>query len=310
MQAIARVNRVYKDKQGGLIVDYLGLALELKKALSNYTRAGGSGKPTFDQSDAIAIMIEKHEIVAQMFHKYNYKKFFTAKPREKMKIISESMEHILGVHDGKKRYLREVTALTKAFSLAVPSRESEKLRDDIGFFQAIKASIFKNTESTTSNKTQADINSAIKQIVSKAVSSSGVIDVFEVAGIEKPEISILSDKFLEDVQGMKHKNLAFEALKKLLADQIRIRFKQNKIKNRKFSEMLEEVIRRYQNRSIDSAQVIQELIEIAKQVREDKERGEELGLSPEEEAFYDALADNESAIRTLGDIVLNKLQLN
>jgi len=309
MQAIARVNRVYKDKQGGLIVDYLGLALELKKALSNYTRSGGSGKPTFDQSDAIAVMIEKHEIVAQMFHKYDYKKFFTAKPRGKMQIISESMEHILSIPDGKKRYLREVTALTKAFSLSVPSKESENLRDEIGFFQAIKASIFKNTESTPSRKTQADMDSAIKQIVSKAVSSDGVIDVFEVAGIEKPEISILSDKFLEDVQGMKHKNLAFEALKKLLADQIRIRFKQNKIKNRKFSEMLEEVIRRYQNRSIDSAQVIQELIEIAKQVREDKERGEELGLSPEEEAFYDALADNKSAIKALGDIVLKQIAI-
>ncbi|MBU1854485.1 MAG: type I restriction endonuclease subunit R, partial [Nanoarchaeota archaeon] len=307
MQAIARVNRVYKDKQGGLIVDYLGIALELKKALSNYTQAGGSGKPAFDQSDAIAIMIEKYEIVAQMFHKYNYKKFFTAKPLEKMQIIPESMEHILSISDGKKRYLREVTALTKAFSLSVPSKESEKLRDEVGFFQAIKASILKNTETTTSKKTHADMDSAIKQIVSKAVFSGGVIDVFEVAGIEKPEISILSDKFLEDVQGMKHKNLAFEALKKLLADQIRTRFKQNKIKNRKFSEMLEEVIRRYQNRSIDSAQVIQELIEIAKQVREDKQRGEELGLSPEEEAFYDALADNESAIKTLGDIILKQI---
>jgi type I restriction enzyme, R subunit len=307
MQAIARVNRVYKDKQGGLIVDYLGIALELKKALSNYTKSGGSGKPTFDQSDAIAIMVEKYEIVSQMFHKYNYKKFFTAKSLEKMQIIPESMEHILSIPDGKKRYLQEVTALTKAFSLSIPSKESEKLRDEVGFFQAIKASILKNTETTTSKKSHADMDSAIKQIVSKAVSSEGVIDVFEVAGIEKPEISILSDKFLEDIQGMKHKNLAFEALKKLLADQIRTRFKQNKIKNKKFSEMLEEVIKRYQNRSIDSAQVIQELIEIAKQVREDKRRGEELGLSPEEEAFYDALADNESAIKTLGDIILRQI---
>ena len=307
MQAIARVNRVYKDKQGGLIVDYLGIAQELKKALSNYTQSGGAGKPTVDQSEAIAVMIEKHEIVSQMFYGFNYKKFFESTPRERMNIISASMEHILSLKDGKKRYVREVTALTKAFSLSVPSKESEELRDEIGFFQAIKASIIKNTETTTSKKSKEEMDSAINQIVSKALSSDGVIDVFEVAGIDKPEISILSDKFLDDVKGMKHKNLAFEALKRLLADQIRVRFKQNKIKNKKFSEMLEDVIRRYQNRSIDSAQVIQELIEIAKQVREDKLRGEELGLSPEEEAFYDALADNESAIRTLGDIVLKEI---
>lgn len=307
MQAIARVNRVYKDKQGGLIVDYLGIAQELKKALSNYTESGGEGKPTVDQSEAIAVMIEKHEIVSQMFHGFNYKKFFESTPRERMNIISASMEHILSLKDGKKRYVREVTALTKAFSLSVPSKESEKLRDEVGFFQAIKASIIKNTETTTSKKSKEEMDSAINQIVSKALTSDGVIDVFEVAGIDKPEISILSDKFLDDVKGMKHKNLAFEALKKLLADQIRVRFKQNKIKNKKFSEMLEDVIRRYQNRSIDSAQIIQELIEIAKQVREDKLRGEELGLSPEEEAFYDALADNKSAIKALGDIVLKQI---
>ncbi len=217
------------------------------------------------------------------------------------------MEHILKQPDGKKRYIREVTALTKSFSLSVPSKESEKLRDEVGFFQAIKASILKNTETSGIKKSKEDMDSAIKQIVSKALSSEGVIDVFEVSGMDKPEISILSDRFLEDVKGMKHKNLAFEALKKLLADQIRTRFKQNKIKNKKFSEMLEEVIRRYQNRSIDSAQVIQELIEIAKQVREDKQRGEELGLSPDEEAFYDALANNEAAIEKLGDELLKKI---
>lgn len=309
MQAIARVNRVYKDKQGGLIVDYIGIAQELKKALSNYTKSGGCGNPTFDQSDAIAAMIEKHEVVAQMFYKFDYKKFFTANPREKMQLMPEAMEHILELPDGKKRFIREVTALTKAFSLSVPSKESEQLRDEVGFFQAIKASIIKNTESSANKKTQQEIDYAIKQIVSKAVSSVGVIDVFEVAGIEKPEISILSDKFLEDVKGLKHKNLAIEALNILLTDQIKTRFKQNKIKNKKFSEMLEDVIRRYQNRSIDSALVIQKLIEIAKQVREDKLRGEELGLSLEEEAFYDALADNESAIKTLGEEVLKQIAI-
>jgi len=309
MQAIARVNRVYKDKQGGLIVDYLGMAQELKKALSGYTKSGGTGKPTFNQADAIAYMQEKYEIVAQMFHNFNYKKFFKSTPREKMQIIPAAMEHILALPEGKKRYVREVTALTKAFSLSIPSKESQEIRDEVGFFQAIKASIIKNTEKPTGKKSTAEIDSAINQLVSKSVASNAVIDVFEVAGMDKPEISILSDKFLKEVQGMKHKNLAFEALKKLLADQIRARFKQNAIKNRKFSEMLEEAIKKYQNKTIDSAQVIQELVNIAKQVRDEKNRGQELGLSPEEEAFYDALANNKSAIDELGDVVLKQIAL-
>jgi type I restriction enzyme, R subunit len=307
MQAIARVNRVYKDKQGGLIVDYLGIAQELKKALSNYTKSGGKGKPTFDQSEAIAIMQEKYEIVIQFFHNFEYKKFFSGTSKEKMQIIPAAIEHVLMQKDGKKRYVREVVGLTKSYALAVPSEEAEKLRDEIGFFQAIKASIVKNTEVQGKQKTDTELNSAIKQIVSKAVSSEGVIDVFEVAGIKKPEISVLSDSFLEDVKGMKHKNLAFEALKKLLADQIRIRFKYNKIRNKKFSEMLEEAIRRYQNRSIDSAQVIQELIELAHKIRDDKSRGKELGLTPEEEAFYDALDDHDGAMEVLGEKVMKQI---
>jgi len=307
MQAIARVNRVYKDKQGGLIVDYLGIAQELKKALSNYTKGGGKGKPTFDQSEAIAIMQEKYEIVSQFFYNYDYKKFFSGTAKEKMQIIPAAMEHVLMQKDGKKRYVREVVGLTKSYALAVPSDEAEKLRDEIGFFQAIKASIVKNTEVQGKQKTDTELNSAIKQIVSKAVSSEGVIDVFEAAGMKKPEISVLSDSFLEDVKGMKHKNLAFEALKKLLADQIRIRFKYNKIRNKKFSEMLEEAIRRYQNRSIDSAQVIQELIELAHKIKEDKSRGKELGLTPEEEAFYDALDDHDGAMEVLGEKVMKQI---
>jgi type I restriction enzyme R subunit len=307
MQAIARVNRVYKDKEGGLIVDYLGIAQELKKALSNYTQSGGKGRPTFDQSEAIAVMKEKFEIVSQMYHKFNYKEFFTANAKRKMQIIPEAMEHVLAQPEGKKRYVREVTALTKAYALAVPSKEAMQLRDDIGFFQAIKASIMKNTEGGPTQKTDSELNSAIQQIVSKSIASDGIIDVFEAAGMEKPEISILSDGFLDEVKGMKHKNLAFEALKKLLADQIRVRFKHNKIKSKKFSEMLEEAIRKYQNRSIDSAAIIQELIELAKQIREDKSKGKELGLSEEEEAFYDALADNISAQKVLGDDILREM---
>ncbi len=307
MQAIARVNRVYKDKEGGLIVDYLGIAQELKEALADYTRSGGKGKPTFDQSEAIAIMQEKYEIVSQFFHNFNYKKFFSGTAKEKMQIIPAAMEHILAQKDGKKRYVREVVGLTRAYALAVPSEEAEKIRDEVGFFQAIKASIVKNTEVQGKQKTDTELNSAIKQIVSKAVSSGGVIDIFEAAGIKKPEISVLSDSFLDDVKGMKHKNLAFEALRKLLADQIRIRFKYNKIRNKKFSEMLEEAIRRYQNRSIDSAQVIQELIEIAHKIREDKDRGKELGLTPEEEAFYDALDNHDGAMEVLGEEVMKKI---
>jgi type I restriction enzyme R subunit len=309
MQSIARVNRVYKDKQGGLIVDYIGIAQELKKAISNYTESGGTGKPAINQEEAVKKMLEKYEVVVQMFHGYDYKQFFNTGPKERMNIISGAMEHILSISDGKKRFTKEVSALTKAFSLSVPSKEADKIRDDLGFFQAVKASIIKNTESSSSTKKKSEMDSAIKQIMSKALSGEGVVDVFEVAGIEKPEISVLSDKFLEDVKHMKHKNLAFEALRKLLNDQIKIKFKQNKVKNRKFSEMLEEVIQRYQNRSITSAQVIQELIEIAKQVREDKQRGKELGLSPEEEAFYDALADNESAIEELGESVLKQIAI-
>lgn len=307
MQAIARVNRVYKDKEGGLIVDYLGIAPELKKALSNYSKSGGRGRPTFNQSEAIAVMKEKYEVVSQMYHHFEYREFFKASPKRKMQIIPEAMEHILAQKDGKKRYVREVTALTKAYALAVPSNESVELRDDIGFFQAIKASIMKNAEVDSKQKTETELKSAIQQIVSKSIASGGVIDVFEAAGMEKPEISVLSDGFLEEVKGMKHKNLAFEALKKLLADQIRVRFKHNKIKSKKFSEMLEEAIRRYQNRSIDSAAIIQELIELAKQIREDKSKGKELGLSEEEESFYDALADNISAKEVLGDEVLKEM---
>jgi len=304
MQAIARVNRVYKDKQGGLIVDYLGIAQELKKALSNYTESGGQGRPTFDQLEAIALMKEKFEIVSQMFHKFNYKEFFTASSKRKMQIIPEAMEHILSQEKGKERYVKQVTSLTQAFALAVPSEESMQLRDEIGFFQAIKASIIKNTEYSPTQKTDSQLNTAIQQIVSKSIASQGVIDVFEAAGMEKPEISILSDGFLEEVKGMKHKNLAFEALKKLLADQIKIRFKYNKIKDKKFSEMLEDAIRRYQNRSIDSAAVIQELIELAKKIRDDKSKGKELNLTQEEESFYDALSNNDSAKKLLGDETL------
>ena len=310
MQAIARVNRVYKDKQGGLIVDYIGIAHELKKSLITYTKSGGKGKPTFDQSDAIAVMLEKYEVVSQMFYGYDYKKFFkTDDSKEKLQIIMEAMNHILGLPDGKKRYIKEVTALSKAYSLAIPSRESEEIRDEVALFQAIKASIVKNTCTNTGGSSEQVVDSAIKQIISKAIASEGIVDVFDTIGMKKPEISILSDEFLDEVKGMKQKNLAFEALKKILSDQIKTVFKRNTIKNKKFSEMLSDAIKRYQNRSIDSAQVIRELIEIAKQMREEKENGKKLGLSEEEIAFYDALSDNESAVEILGEEVLKQIAI-
>jgi len=310
MQAIARVNRVYKDKQGGLIVDYIGIAHELKKSLITYTKSGGKGKPTFDQSDAIAVMLEKYEVVSQMFYGYDYKKFFkTDDSKEKLQIIMEAMNHILGLPDGKKRYIKEVTALSKAYSLAIPSRESEEIRDEVALFQAIKASIVKNTCTNTGGNSEQVVDSAIKQIISKAIASEGIVDVFDTIGMKKPEISILSDEFLDEVKGMKQKNLAFEALKKILSDQIKTVFKRNTIKNKKFSEMLSDAIKRYQNRSIDSAQVIRELIEIAKQMREEKENGKKLGLSEEEIAFYDALSDNESAVEILGEEVLKQIAI-
>ncbi len=305
MQAIARVNRVFKDKPGGLIVDYLGIADELKKALSNYSKSGGHGKPTFNQEEAVAVMLEKYEVIKDMFHKFDYSKFFKGTAREKMALVPEAIEHILQQDKGKERYLKHVTELSKAFALAVPHEEAMKIRDEVGFFQAIKAAMAKAT--TPSGKTADELNSAIKQIVSKAISSDEIIDVFDAAGLKKPDISILSDEFLEEVRGMKYKNLALEALKKLLNDEIKARFRTNKVKSKRFSQMLEETIRRYQNRSIDSAQVINELIEIAKEVREAQKQGKELGLTEDELAFYDALDDHDGATNILGEEVIKKI---
>ena len=307
MQAIARVNRVYKDKQGGLVVDYLGIAHELKKALSTYTKSGGKGKPTFDQKEAIAIMLEKFEVVSQMFYGFDYKQFFTAEPKKRMQIIMNAMDHILKLKDGKKRYFKEVSLLIKAFSLSIPSKEAEKIRDEVAFFQMIKSSLVKNTETKESISNDERVDSVIRQIMSKSIVSEDIVDVFKVAGIKKPEISILSDEFLDEVKNLKQKNLAFEVLKKIMADQIKVIYRKNKIKNEKFSEMLEKTIREYQNRSITSVQVIQELLEIAKDIKEDKKKGKELGLSPEEEAFYDALANNKSAVEILGTDTLKKM---
>lgn len=307
MQAIARVNRVYKDKKGGLIVDYIGLGFELKKALADYTVSGGRGKPTIDQDEAVAIMLEKYEIVQSMFHGFAYKQFFELEAKERISFIPKAMEHILQQEDGKERYIRHVTALIRAFSLAVPHEKAMEIKEEVGFFQAIKNALVKNT--STKMRYQEELDSAIKQILSKAIISDRVIDIFAAAGLKKPDISILSDEFLEEVRGMPEKNLAFEALKKLLNDEIKIKMKKNIVQARSFREMLERTIRRYTNRTIEAAQVVEELIELAKKMRKSDERTKEMGLTEAEIAFYDALADNESARIVLGDKILRRIAI-
>jgi type I restriction enzyme R subunit len=306
MQAIARVNRIFKDKPGGLIVDYIGIASDLKNALAVYTESGGKGTPTLDQEEAVAVMLEKFEVVEQIFDGFDYKMFFTADTQKKLSIILEAQEYILGLDDGKERFIREVLALSKAFALSVPHLKAMEIKDDVGFFQALKARLVK-FEPTGSGKSDAEIETAIRQIVDKAVVVEGIVDVFDAAGIKKPDISILSDEFLKEIQGMERKNLALELLKKLLNDELKIRTKKNFIQSKKLSEMLENAVKKYQNNLLTTAQVIEELIKLAKDIREADKRGGQLKLSDDELAFYDALANNESAIEVLGDEKLRDL---
>lgn len=306
MQAIARVNRVYKDKPGGLIVDYIGIASDLKQALATYTESGGQGAPALDQSEAIAAMMEKYEIVVQMFNGFDYKRYFSADTKEKMTIILEAQEHILSLEDGKNRFTKQVGLLSKTFALSVPSLPAMDIKDELGFFQAVKARLTK-FEPTGSGKSDTEIETAIRQIVDRAVVVDGVIDIFDAAGIKKPDISILSDDFLEEIRDMKRKNLALELLKKILDDEIKTRTKKNFIQSKKLSDMLDAAIKKYQNNLLTAAQVIEELINIAKEIKASDERGEDLGLTEDEIAFYDALAINGSAKEVLGDDTLREL---
>lgn len=304
MQAIARVNRVFKDKPGGLVVDYLGVATELKNALAAYTERDRK-ETGINQEEAVAILLEKYEIVKDLFHGFNYTKVFKASTKEKLAIIPTAADFVLKKPEGKKRCLKYVTELSKAFALAVPHEDALKLRDEIAFFQAVRSALAK-TE--TGNEKQAeDLDSAIRQIVSNAVVSDRVIDIFAAAGLKKPDISILSEEFLAEVKDLPQKNLAFETLKKLLNDEIRIRQKKNLIQSKSFSEMLDKAIKRYQNKSIETAEVIEELIKLAKKMREEDERGVQLDLSEDEIAFYDALEVNDSAVKVLGDETLRKI---
>jgi type I restriction enzyme R subunit len=304
MQAIARVNRVFKDKPGGLVVDYLGIADELKKALSNYTERDRdiTGIP---QDEAVSVMLEKFEIVSTMFHGLNYSRFMKGAPSERLTVIKESMEHILVLEDGKNRFMQAVSELSKAFALSVPHEKAMGIRDDVGFFQAVRAAFAKNTD--TGVKSPDMLDSAIRQIISGAIASDEVIDIFSSAGLKKPDISILSDEFLEEVRRMPQKNLALETLRKLLNDEIKTKSKKNLALARSFAEMLEQTIRKYQNRTIDAAKVIMELIELAKEMREAHNRGEKLNLTEEELAFYDALETNDSAVKILGDETLRTI---
>ena len=306
MQAIARVNRVFKDKPGGLIVDYIGIGLELKQAIATYTESGGKGEPTLDIAEAVATMLEKYEIVVQMFDGFDYKRYFTANTKEKMTIILEAQEHILSLDDGKNRFVRQVLMLSKAFALSVPNEEAMEIKDEVGFFQTIKARLTKFTP-TGGGKSDEEIETAIRQIVDKAVVSEGVVDIFEAAGIKKPDISILSDEFLAEMKGMKRKNLALELLKKILSDEIKLRLTRNLIQGKKLSELLANAIKKYQNNLLTAVQVIEELIELAKHIKSEDERGNKLNLSPDEIAFYDALANNDSAKEVLGDDSLLEL---
>ena len=306
MQAIARVNRVYKDKPGGLVVDYIGIASDLKRALATYTESGGKGEPTLDQEDAVATLIEKFEVVSQMFTGFDLKRYFEADTREKMTIILEAQEHILGLDDGKNRFTKQVGLLSKAFALSVPHLKAMEVKDEIGFFQAVKARLTK-FEPTGSRKSDGEIETAIRQIVDKALVADGVVNIFDAAGIKKPDISILSDDFLEEVKNMKRKNIALELLKKILSDEIKRRAKKNFIQSKKFSEMLENAIKKYQNNLITAAQIIEELIDIAKDLRAADERANNLKLTEYEVAFYDALVNNDSAKAILRDDTLRDL---
>jgi len=292
MQAIARVNRVYKDKPGGLIVDYIGIGQELRSAMGTYLQSGGGGKAFVDIKEAIALMKEKFEIVEQMFHRYDYKSYFKAETNIKLQILLGAQNFILASQELKDRFLKEIMLLSKAFSMSTPSFEADVIKDEVAFFQAVKSRI--NKFSPSEGKSDFEIDTAIKQIVDEALSSDGVVDVFEAAGIKTPDISILSDEFLLEVQNMEQKNVAYELLKKLLNDEVRVRKTKNISQSRKFSEMIETVVNKYHNNQIDSAQVLEELASIAKEMRLEDKKASELGLTEEEYAFYSVLNQNES----------------
>ena len=303
MQAIARVNRVFRDKPGGLVVDYLGLADQLKRALATYTESGGRGDPAPLVAQAIAVMLEKHGIACDLLHGFDWSNWTSGTPTERLQLLPAGQEFILQQENGKQRWLQVVAELSRAFALCAASDEATEIRDDVSFFQALQAALVKQTSSTS--KTPEQIDAAIRQLVSKAITTEGqVIDVFTAAGLPKPDISILSDQFLAEVRGLKHRNVAAELLEKLLKDELKVRSKRNLAQSQVFSEKLRKALNAYHNRAITTAEVIEELIALAKELDAATKRGESLGLTDDEVAFYDALADNDSAVQAMGDAKL------
>ena len=304
MQAIARVNRVFRDKPGGLVVDYLGLAHELKRALATYTESGGKGQTAVDKEHAIRVMLEKYEVCCGLFHGFDRTAWTTGSPADRLNLLPAALEHVLAQADGKERCLKAVRELSQAFALAVPHPEAVRIRDDVSLFQHVRAALSKRTG--PSPKSDEELDHAVRQIVSRAVASDGVVDIFAAAGLKKPDVSVLSEDFLREVRGMRRRNLAVELLEKLLKGELATRRRKNVVQARSFAEMLEleQTIRRYQNRAVEAAQVIEELIGLARELREANARGERLGLSDDELAFYDALGVNDSAVQVLGDETL------
>jgi type I restriction enzyme R subunit len=305
MQAIARVNRVFRDKPGGLVVDYLGLANDLRQALVTYTESGGTGRTAIDKEEAVAAMLERYEICCALLHGFDWSAWTTGTPTERLGLLPAAQEHILAQENGKDRCMAAVRELSQAFALAVPHAETFRIRDDVGFFQAVRSALSKRAAGDS--RPEEDLDLAVRQIVSRAVASEGVIDIFAAAGLDKPDISVLSEEFLAEVKGMPRRNLAVELLQKLLKGEVNIRRRTNVVQARSFAEMLEQTLRRYQNRAIEAAQVIEELIELAREMREASSRGEKLGLSEDELAFYDALETNDSAVQVLGDETLRAI---
>jgi type I restriction enzyme R subunit len=302
MQAIARVNRVFRDKPGGLVVDYLGLADQLKQALATYTDSGGKGKPSVDTAEAVSILLEKCEVARGMLHGFDWSLWETGTGPQRLGLIPAAQEHIYQQDDGKKRFVKVVSEISRAFALCATSSEAIAARDDIAFFQAVQSALTKGDEREGSDQS---LDHAIQQLVSRAVVADGeVIDVFAAAGLKKPDISILSDEFLSEVRGIKQKNVAAELLAKLLKGEIASRASRNVVQSRQFSEMLKKTLNQYHNRAIQTQEVIEELIKLAREVDAASKRGEQLNLSDEELAFYDALAANESAVRAMGSAEL------
>ncbi len=302
MQAIARVNRVFRDKPGGLVVDYLGLAHELKRALLTYTESGGTGEAALDQEEAVSVMLEKYEVCCGLFHGFDWSVWVSGTSTERLALLPAAQEQILAQENGKERCVTAVQELSRAFALAVPHEEAIRIRDDLSFFQHVRSVLAKRAAGEA--RTEEELDHAVRQLVSRAVAPDGVIDIFAAAGLEKPDISILSEEFLAEMRGLPQRNLVVETLRKLLMGELSVRRRKNAVQARSFAEMLERTIRKYQNRTVAVAQVIEELIQLARDLREADARGEELGLTEDEIAFYDALETSDSAVRVLGDETL------